>query len=144
MNETRERFLRAIAGELPADRVSELHLFPALRQGGMESGVAVIAALPTADDALEMPPDSRHTILTARYRLALKGPERGKWEFSLVAEADAPLVTLDAVVRGVQKRAGETAEPERLSAEALRTGYGTRDTGTGTRDSAHGTRRTAD
>jgi hypothetical protein len=121
MSETRGRFLRAIADELPPARVAELHLFPALRQGGVESGVAVIATVPevaSAGQDSQMAP--RHTILTARYRLALKGPERGKWEFSLVAEADAPLVTVGAVVRGVQKRAGDRGEPERLSAEAMR------------------------
>jgi len=42
--ETRERFLRAIAERLNADRVEALHLFPPLRQGGVESAVAVIAA----------------------------------------------------------------------------------------------------
>ena len=121
MSETRGRFLRAIADELPPARVAELHLFPALRQGGVESGVAVIAAMPEVSDPGQpsaMAP--RHTILTARYRLALKGPERGKWEFSLVAEADAPLITVDAVVRGVQKRVGDSGEPERLSADAMR------------------------
>jgi hypothetical protein len=116
-DESRGRFLRAIAGELPPARVAELHLFPALRQGGVESGVAVIAALPELADPAS--PGPRHTILTARYRLALKGAERGKWDFSIVEEADAPLVTVDAVVRGVQKRAGETVEPERLSADHL-------------------------
>ena len=34
-------------------------------------------------------------------------------------EADAPLVTVDAVVRGVQERAGEGGEPERLGPDAL-------------------------
>ena len=29
--------------QIPADRVAEVHLFPAIRQGGVESGVAVIA-----------------------------------------------------------------------------------------------------
>jgi hypothetical protein len=37
------------------------------------------------------------------------------------AEADAPLVTLDQVVRGVMKRAGEPFEPEKISAMAFRT-----------------------
>lgn len=115
--ETRGRFLRAIADQLPPARVAELHLFPALRQGGVESGVAVIAARPEPSGGDD--PAGRHTILTARYRLALKGVERGKWDFSIVEEADAPLVTVDAVVRGVQKRAGETVEPERLSAEHM-------------------------
>ena len=62
----------------------------------------------------------RHTVFTARYRLTIKGPERGKWEFDVVADADAPLVTVDTVVRGVQRRAGDDDDPERLTAESLR------------------------
>ncbi len=49
--DTRERFLRAIAERLSADRVEELHLFPPLRQGGIESAVAVIAARLARADA---------------------------------------------------------------------------------------------
>ncbi|HEX5581608.1 MAG TPA: hypothetical protein VFX39_08535, partial [Gemmatimonadaceae bacterium] len=61
------------------------------------------------------PPPSRSTIFTARYRLQLKGPDRGKWDVDVVEEADAPLVTVDVVVRGVQRRAGELSAVERLS-----------------------------
>ena len=42
-DETRARFLAAIAKQLPAERIAETHLFAAIRQGGVESGVAVIA-----------------------------------------------------------------------------------------------------
>lgn len=62
----------------------------------------------------------RHTVFTARYRLTRKGAERGKWEFEVVADADAPLGTVDMVVRGVQRRAGDDEEPERLTAEGVR------------------------
>jgi hypothetical protein len=62
----------------------------------------------------------RFTIYTARYRLQLKGPDRGKWEAEVVEEADAPLLTVDAVVRGVQRRVGEQAEVERLTTEDVR------------------------
>ena len=65
-------------------------------------------------------PQQRHTVFTAQYRLTLKGAERGKWEFDVVADADAPLVAVDTVVRGVQRRAGDDEEPERLTAEGLR------------------------
>ena len=41
--ETRARFLAAIAAQIPADRVQELHLFGAIRQGGTENGIAVVA-----------------------------------------------------------------------------------------------------
>lgn len=176
MTETQQRFLRAIAERVPMDQVVELHLFPPIRQGGVETGVAVVAEDPrrpapngTADadaaladasiapevadaalsptDATAVEPDavpesqptdepatrsengvedtestsaSRLTIHTARYRLTLKGVDRGKWEVDVVAEADAPLEAVDAVIRGVQRRSGEGAEPDRLSTEAFR------------------------
>ena len=178
MTDARERFLREITDRLPPERIEEVHLFPPLRQGGVESGVAVVAAdvlegaeeaegaelqpprtaegaedaegtasasLPTPGEVEEQlplaevltdaacdPPDAaagaaprarprRHTVYTARYRHTLKGPERGKWEFDIVAEADAPLITVETVVRGVQKRSGELADPERLRPDDLRT-----------------------
>lgn len=144
MSDTRERFLRAIAERVPPERIVDVYLFPPMRQGGVEQGVAVVAALVEAPGAPALPAsgeesiepdaadddgsaartrarvDARHTVFTARYRLSLKGPERGKWELEVVAQADAPLVTLQAVVRGVQDRAGDLAAPERLTGEELR------------------------
>jgi hypothetical protein len=223
MTETQQRFLRAIAERVPSAHVVEVHLFPPMRQGGMETGVAVVAEDPRrpapnvmepvqngaelasdvvqADGALEVEPvdetladaslseadvveeaaaeswvgelvealaevsedatpgddedatladdsDSpyreetavevepvdqadgagevaatlapRYTIHTARYRLTLKGVDRGKWDFDVVAEADASLEALDKVVRGVLRRSGEGAEPDRLTAETFR------------------------
>ena len=204
---TRERFLLAIAASLPAERFIELHFFPAIRQGGVESGVAVIAAhperveeavladAPEAPDvilrsesdpsrhserseesafatgeeigsarderarlqidgsafatgeeigsarderarlqidgsalseaksrsfaSLRMTPE-RYTVYTAKYKLVLKGADRGKWECSVVAEADAPLVTVETVVRGVQRRSSEVEEAERMSGDDAR------------------------
>lgn len=184
-DETRTRFLAAIARQIPADRVIEVHLFAGIRQGGAESGVAVIAVerenapsidvdggyVPPSDvaeaadvestqaiavnDQLEdetafvsdeaMPerspyadeifeelpadppyeeesftPPSRYTVYSARYRLTLKGLDRGKWEVSVTDEADAPLLTIDAVVRGVQRRSGDVDEAIRLSGDEFR------------------------
>jgi hypothetical protein len=139
----RERFLAAVAEQVPVDRVVEVYLFQPIRQGGVESGVAVIAA---AGDApvVETPAaqadapggspsdvdinldgsEPRYTVFTARYRHVLKGPERGRWEVSVVAEADAPLATVGAVVRGVQRRAGDVEPPEHISGDALRGALG--------------------
>jgi hypothetical protein len=152
--DTRERFLRDIAASVPADRIAELHLFRPIRRGPTETGVAVIAASQSADtigpaDPADRPPalgqdsgadldDSpsitadaappadaeRHTVFTARYRLTLKGAERGKWEFDVVADADAPLGEVDTVVRGVQRRSGDEDEPERLDGPAVRAAVG--------------------
>ena len=117
-DEARARFLAGIAAQLPVDRISEVHLFSAMRQGGMESGVAVIAVAPAYDDAPNAP--DRFTVYTARYRHTLKGPDRGKWELSITEEADAPLLTVDAVVRGVTRRSGDTGDTSRLSGDELR------------------------
>ena len=63
---------------------------------------------------------NRYTVYTAKYKLVLKGADRGKWECAVVAEADAPLVTVETVVRGVQRRAGDDREPERMSGDEAR------------------------
>ena len=150
IDETRTRFLVAIARQLPAALVIEVHLFAALRQGGMESGVAVIALerdaapscdvdggffagesieerSPYADEHPVTPPiesrerpASRYTVYSARYRYTLKGIDRGKWEVSVTEQADAPLLTVDAVVRGVQRRLGDSDEVLRLSGDEFR------------------------
>lgn len=112
MIETTERFLREIGERVGVDAVEEVHLFPPMRQGGVESGVAVVAAT--------VPSQERHAVYCAHYRHTLKGSDRGKWEVEVTAEADAPLLAVDAVVRGVMKRAGEQFEPERISASSFR------------------------
>lgn len=164
MTETQQRFLKAIAERIGTRPVVEVRLFPAIRQGQHESGVAVVAIeeppavpevalqpeveaaagiprgseLPASDEAgdpidekmhpapassLSARPQhsavSRLSILTARFRLTVKGPDRGKWEFNLVHDADAPLETIEPVVRGVARRVGESGEPDLLSPAAF-------------------------
>ena len=122
-DETRSRFLAAIAERLTPESIAEAHVFPPIRQGGIESGVAVVAVNhgPIDEPAADAEPtESRLTVYTAKYRLTLKGPDRGKWEYSLQAEADAPLVTVDRVVRGVQQRSGDAEDPVRLSGDDFR------------------------
>jgi hypothetical protein len=114
----------AAALQAAADAEPPLDLFEApacdpteaasLADGDTSSADAVPPDAPVAD-----PPDARSTVFTARYRLTLKGPERGRWEVDVVEEADAPLLTVEVVVRGVQRRSGEAAEAERLGPEAL-------------------------
>jgi hypothetical protein len=111
--DSRTRFLREITARVPATKVTELYMFPPMRQGGVETGVAVVAV--AGDDEAS----TRQTVYTATYRLALKGIDRGKWEAAMQAEADAPLLTVSAVVRGVQRRSGDEMELERLTAADL-------------------------
>jgi hypothetical protein len=147
MTETQRRFLREMARRVGA-RVHEVRLFPAIRQGGIESGVAIVAARPlvlppepavtegdpSSDVAAALPVvrepdvaaaesapslDGRYEIFSARYKLTLKGPDRGAWEVDVRHEADAPLETIERVVRGVALRAGEDGEPELLNGARL-------------------------
>lgn len=131
MNDTELRFARAIADAIGAERIAELHLFASRKQGGMETGVAVVAAssdVPAvvgeaAGPGAGEPATGAESIVvySAHYRLVLKGPDRGKWESEVTAEADAPLVTVDEVVRGVQRRGGDGyEEPQRVTGDRLR------------------------
>ena len=159
MTETQRRFLREIAAHIGEGRVHEVRLFPAIRQGGIESGVAIVAArppepippdmsIPPAEDFRDelgietdmetvipvvvdgdiAPPASppidrdtpRYEILSARYKLVIKGTERGAWETEVRHEADAPLDTIDRVVRGVALRTGEDGEPECIEVAKFR------------------------
>jgi hypothetical protein len=109
VSETAERFLRAIAERLGAERIIEVHLFPPLRQGPLESAVAVVVvddgAPAPADDVVDPArSEPRHAIYTAAYRFTRKGRERGAWAVEIVVRADAPLDAVAAVVRGVQRR----------------------------------------
>jgi hypothetical protein len=157
MTEAQQRFLKEIADRTTGGRVAELRLYPTVRVGPIESGVAIVAMdqpvdVTTRDNGLsfesvtshespvtshELPVtgietaatshesrvtshDSRLSIHTAHFRHTVKGPDRGKWEFSMVHDADAPIETVESVVRGVARRAGEDGEPELLSAEDFR------------------------
>ena len=140
-SETRERFILDLVQQLDGAEIIEGHFFSPRRVSGVERGVAVIAARqrePEVADAESAEPPAleespyapeaaaeregpvRYTVFTATYRHTLKGPERGKWEVSVKAEADAPLVTVDQVVRGVQRRAEDTDEVERLTGDEIR------------------------
>jgi hypothetical protein len=119
-HETEERFVRAIAEHVPMDRVAEVYLFPPLRQGAIESGVAVVAVTDPVTD--QESGDARHIVYTATYRHTRKGPDRGSWSVDVVAQADAPLDAVAAAVRGVHRRAGEGdgAEADRISGSQFR------------------------
>ena len=113
LTETRERFLLAIAAQVMPERIAEIHFFQPIKQGGIESGVAVVVE----NAAPETP---RMVVYAASYRLTLKGLDRGKWEVNIVAEADAPLVAVDAVVRGVQRRSGDVDDAARMECDEVR------------------------
>ncbi|MEI6739118.1 MAG: hypothetical protein WCK74_02280, partial [Gemmatimonadaceae bacterium] len=62
VSEITERFLRTVIAAIPLERIEELHLFSPLRQGGVETGIAVVAVTaatpapvePTAPERLDL------------------------------------------------------------------------------------------
>jgi len=134
MTETQQRFLKAIAERVTGDNVTEIRLYPTVRVGPIESGVAIVATkepmpVAVAEEQVSAEGDltvdeiriasartDRLSILTAHFRHTVKGPDRGKWEFTMVHDADAPIEIVESVVRGVARRSGEDGEPELLSA----------------------------
>jgi hypothetical protein len=101
MTDGERRFLGDLAQKIQADRVIQAHLFPAIRRGPIESGLAVLAL---ADDAAR---DHCYAVVSANYRFAVKGMDRGTWTFQMRPEAEAPLDAIADVVRGVERRAGD-------------------------------------
>ncbi len=102
--------------ELGLEGDADAKLKVSAEQGAVDTGPYADDAVALLPSPLPIPSSLRHTISTARYRLAIKGPDRGKWETDVVAEAEAPLVTVEMVVRGVQRRAGEDSAITRFSA----------------------------
>ncbi|MCC7194605.1 MAG: hypothetical protein IT356_03515 [Gemmatimonadaceae bacterium] len=135
ISETRERFIRSIAERIAPERILEAHFFPSIRQGQVETGVAVIAAAvePAPPDEGQLPlhtvdtaapvgrAAARAEVFTATYHWTRKGPDRGRWLVEVVAEAHAPIVTVEVVVRGVQERAGEALDAHRMAGDEVRT-----------------------
>jgi hypothetical protein len=119
ITEVRERFIKSFAEKISPDRIVEAFFFPAIRQGPIETGVAVISVTPISV-AVDSPPVERAEVFTAGYRWTRKGVERGKWVVEVTAEADAPLETVAKVVRGVQERAGEALDAHRMSGDEIR------------------------
>jgi hypothetical protein len=117
MNESTERFFQAISDQVGYDQVAELFLFPVIKQSGVEAAVAVVAAYP---DPLVESHSPRHVVYSASYRSTVKGTDRGKWTVEIVAEADAPLITIEEVVRGVVQRSGEQFQPEHFTGTEFR------------------------
>lgn len=84
MTETQERFLRAVLERVDASRVAEFHLFPPIRRGTVETGVAVLAVLPEAGPAAEPVADEPVAAGTEpAVALVVDAPAQ--------AEADAPV-----------------------------------------------------
>jgi len=86
---------------MPAAEVDGIWVFSPLRHDGREWGTAVLSRVD----------GERRRIYTARYVLAIKGKERGKFEASLQEVGSGPLQALAQLLQDVQRRIDDEHPP---------------------------------
>src|SRR6478672_5658875 len=92
MTETQQRFLRAIAERVSPEQVVEVHLFPAIRQGGVETGVAVVA-----EDPRKRVPVSVPVTVEANGTADVVSAQHGHAEPATAAPVDVPEIEVTNV-----------------------------------------------
>jgi hypothetical protein len=101
------RLAGAVAEVLPPAEVDGVWIFSPLRHEGREWGTAVVSRLD----------GDRRRIYTARYMLAVKGKERGKFEASVQEVGSGPVTALAQLLHDAQKRIDDAQPPTPVSPE---------------------------
>ena len=96
-----ERLAQAVAEVLPPAEVDGVWAFTPLRHETKEWGTAVLSRVD----------GDRRRIYTARYVLAIKGKERGKFEASVQEVGSGPLDALSRLVQEAQRRIDDEHPP---------------------------------
>lgn len=103
-----DRLAQAVAEVLPPDEVDAVWVFTPLRHSTKEWGTAVVSRVD----------GERRRIYTARYGLAIKGKDRGKFE-ALVQEVGAgPLEALARLLEEAQRRIDDEHPPVSIAPES--------------------------
>ena len=102
------RLAAAVAEVLPPAEVDGVWVFSPLRREGREWGTAVLSRVD----------GERRRIYTARYTLAIKGKERGKFEASVQEVGSGPLTALAQLLQETRKRIDDEHPPTPVSPEA--------------------------
>jgi hypothetical protein len=95
------RLAGAVAEVVPPSEVDGVWIFSPLRREGKEWGTAVLSRVD----------GDRRRIYTARYMLAIKGKERGKFEASVEEVGSGPLTALAQLLQDTRKRIDDEQPP---------------------------------
>jgi hypothetical protein len=101
------RLAGAVAERMPPAEVDGIWVFSPLRHDGREWGTAVLSRVD----------GERRRIYTARYMLAIKGKERGKFEASVQEVGSGPLEALTQLLRDAQRRIDDEHPPVPVAPE---------------------------
>jgi hypothetical protein len=96
-----ERLARAVAETVPPSEVDGVWVFAPLRRDANEWGTAVLSRID----------GERRRIYTARYVLAIKGKERGKFESAIQEVGSGPIEALARVLQEAQRRTDDERPP---------------------------------
>ncbi|HYF39221.1 MAG TPA: hypothetical protein VD930_06025 [Gemmatimonadales bacterium] len=97
-----DRLALAVAQVVPPGEVDGVWVFAPLRRDTREWGTAVLSRID----------GERRRIYTARYVLAIKGKERGKFETTVQEVGSGPLEVLARVLQEVQQRSDDEQPPQ--------------------------------
>ncbi|MFL5515376.1 MAG: hypothetical protein ACJ8DJ_04415 [Gemmatimonadales bacterium] len=101
------RLALAVAEMVPPAEVDSVWVFSPLRHEGREWGTAVLSRID----------GDRRRIYTARYMLAIKGKERGKFEAAVQEVGSGPVEALSQLLRDAQKRIDDEHPPQPVQPE---------------------------
>jgi hypothetical protein len=100
-----ERLAQAVAEIVPPSEVDGIWVFAPLRRHANEWGTAVLSRVD----------GERRRIYTARYVLAIKGKERGKFESAIQEVGSGPMEALARVLQEAQRRTDDEQPPVAVS-----------------------------
>jgi hypothetical protein len=101
------RLAQAVAEVVPPAEVDSVWVFSPLRHEGREWGTAVLSRID----------GDRRRIYTARYMLAVKGKERGKFEATVLEVGSGPVEALTQLLQDAQKRIDDEHPPHSVQPE---------------------------
>lgn len=96
-----DRLAQAVAELVPTAEVDAVWVFTPLRREAREWGTAVVSRID----------GERRRIYTARYVLAVKGKERGKFEASVQEVGAGPIEAFDRLVQEAHRRIDDEHPP---------------------------------
>ena len=101
------RLAGAVAEVVPPAEVDGVWVFSPLRREGREWGTAVLSRVD----------GERRRIYTARYMLAIKGKERGKFEATVQEVGSGPVTALAQLLQDTRKRIDDDQPPTPIAPE---------------------------
>jgi hypothetical protein len=102
-----ERLAQAVSEVLSPAEVDGVWVFAPLRRDDREWGTAILSRVD----------GDRRRIYTARYVLAVRGKQRGKFETTIHEVGSGPVEALARVVQDAQRRVDDEQPPSSVSPE---------------------------